>query len=352
MILRRRFAVVLLVALAIQPVRGIRADGEDDSSSVRAPLTLSETGLYAAGGEVDPRNLLFEPQYPLWTDGAEKLRWIRLPDGETIDTSAGGEWRFPVGTKLWKEFAFDGRKIETRMLWRATADEWVFVAYVWNEEQSEAFLAPAAGVRNHFEIAPGVRHSIPGEAECHACHDGGGGPVLGFTPLQLSDDRDPLAIHGRAKGQPPLTIAGLERLGLLRPGRGDLVTSPPRIAARTPRERAVLGYFSSNCGTCHNEKGPLATLGLFMRYDALQQEGADRVRGTIVDVAGEWVTPGTAPGSSRRIAPGAPEASSIVYRMGSRNPMSQMPPLGTAVVDVKALELIRAWIAEELATRR
>ena len=51
------------------------------------PRLLSQTGLYAAPGVVAARNLAYAPQYPLWTDGAAKRRWIRLPAGATIDAA-------------------------------------------------------------------------------------------------------------------------------------------------------------------------------------------------------------------------------------------------------------------------
>jgi hypothetical protein len=35
--------------------------------------------------------------------------------------------------------------------------------------------------------------------------------------------------------------------------------------------------------------------------------------------------------------------------MASRNPLVQMPPLGTRIVDEDAVRLIRRWIAEDLA---
>ena len=79
------------------------------------PERLSETGLYVAGTlTVDPRNRPFSPQYPLWTDGARKQRWIQLPAGSRITARDADTWEFPVGTRLWKEFAFDGRRVETR----------------------------------------------------------------------------------------------------------------------------------------------------------------------------------------------------------------------------------------------
>lgn len=346
----------LTIAIAILVAGVVRADEVDGlangAAQVRAPERLSETGLYAdiASGKIAPRNLPFEPQYPLWTDGAEKSRWIRVPDGATINASDSNFWVFPVGTKLWKEFAFGGQKVETRLLWRATPREWVFAAYVWNADQTEAFLAPEVGIRNHAEIGAGARHSIPSRAECRSCHESGGTPVLGFNALQLSDDRDPLAPHARPLGPGSLTISKLDRFGLLHPRRLDLVKNPPRIRASSPRERAALGYLSANCGSCHNERGPLAGLGLYLQHtDFYPYESGIS---TAVGVAGEYVVPGTPPESSRRIAPGSPGASAIVYRMGSRRPSSQMPPLGTAVVDTEALELIRAWIAEDLRAQR
>jgi hypothetical protein len=82
----------------------------------KPPQTLQETGLYSDFEtlEVDPDHLAFSPQYPLWTDGAGKRRWISLPPGTTIDGSDPDAWRFPVGTRFWKEFSFNGQRVETR----------------------------------------------------------------------------------------------------------------------------------------------------------------------------------------------------------------------------------------------
>ncbi len=83
------------------------------------PATLQETGLYSdwATKTVAPGTLLFSPQYPLWSDGATKTRWMRLPKGTFIDARNPDVWRFPVGTRFWKEFRF-GRRAETRFIER------------------------------------------------------------------------------------------------------------------------------------------------------------------------------------------------------------------------------------------
>ncbi len=53
------------------------------------PKHLRDTGLYAAGSLTDVRsaNLAFTPQYPLWSDAADKRRWLYLPPGKFIDAS-------------------------------------------------------------------------------------------------------------------------------------------------------------------------------------------------------------------------------------------------------------------------
>ena len=56
-------------------------------SAQEPPQRLSETGLFLADGTIDPRNRPFVPQYPLWSDGAAKSRWIHLPEGAKIDVS-------------------------------------------------------------------------------------------------------------------------------------------------------------------------------------------------------------------------------------------------------------------------
>src|SRR6185436_16483473 len=76
------------------------------------PRLLSQTGLK------DPRVVGFTPRYPLWTDGAEKQRFIRVPDGTAVEAADVEHFTFPIGTQLWKHFSFGGRKIETRYIER------------------------------------------------------------------------------------------------------------------------------------------------------------------------------------------------------------------------------------------
>jgi hypothetical protein len=192
------------------------------TGSARPPRLLSQTGLYSTAGEgleIDPENRPFSPQYPLWSDGARKSRWVRLPGGATIDARDINRWDFPVGTRFWKEFTFGDRKVETRFLRKDGPASWTFASYVWNDAQTDAELAPEDGLPNVAEIAAGKRHSIPSVEDCRACHDSARTEILGFTALQLSSDRDPLAPHAEPLAPGMLTLKTLTDERLLAPVR-------------------------------------------------------------------------------------------------------------------------------------
>jgi hypothetical protein len=317
----------------------------------RPPQLLSQTGLYAGPGtaRISPSNLHYAPQYPLWSDGARKSRWAYIPPGKQIDARETDAWTFPVGTKFWKEFDFGARKVETRLLWKVTPSEWVFATYLWSTDQSDAALAPAEGVPDYAEIAPGKRHSIPGVLDCKACHDSRRTEILGFTALQLSTDRDPNAPHAEPLGPDMVTLQTLEEKRLLSPSRADLVRTPPRIPAANARTRSSLGYLAVNCGVCHNPDNPLAALGMLLQHASDARAAADEpALQTALAVKSRWAIPQSKPGETLRLAPGDPARSAILYRMHSRRPASQMPPLGTAIEDTDAVQLLSQWVRDDL----
>lgn len=316
------------------------------------PATLRETGLYAdwASRTVAPANLSFSPQYPLWTDGAVKRRWIQIPRGTYVDASDPDSWEFPFGTRLWKEFRVGGRPVETRYIER-TDEGWQFAAYQWSEDGTEAALAPERGARVSAEVAPGVRHAIPSRFDCRICHDGRPVPVLGFSALQLSPDRDPHAPHAEKPGPADVDLRVLVERGLVRGLPPALLESPPRIAALTKTARAALGYLYGNCAMCHNARSSLADLGFSLDYSAGHARREPDAVATAAGRASRFLVPGAPAEHSERVRKGDPDLSAIAVRIASRQPAQQMPPLGTQVVDEEALRLVRKWIAEDLGAR-
>ena len=337
--------VVLAAALLCVPLAGVSR-----TTDVWPPPSLRDTGLYADWDTktVAPGKLHYSPQYPLWTDGAIKTRWMELPAGTFIDASNPDDWQFPVGTRFWKEFRFS-RRAETRFI-EHTAQGWKYATYVWNEDETDAPLAPERGIARSVVIRDGVRHGIPSRSDCKSCHEGSPPRILGFSALQLSADRDPNAPHAEPLPDGGVTLRTLIASGLLRGLPAHLSDGAPRIEAKSPTARAALGYLHGNCGYCHTLSGELASLKFSLQYPLAAPPSADPpALATTLGLISKYVPPSwDAPGA--RVAAGQPDRSVLAFRIASRNPIAQMPPLGSRIVDEEAVTLIRRWIVEESGT--
>lgn len=258
------------------------------------PERLHETGLFAPGTpeRLGEGVLPFAPQFALWSDGATKRRWIRLPPGTAIDASDPDRWRFPRGTRLWKEFAYADR-VETRFIELGHDGRWRYASYAWSADGRSARLVPEAGLALAVEGAPAGRHDIPSRADCLACHADARVPVLGFGALQLGPDLARWVGAGLVKNLP--------------------ATAPERTL---PAERAARGYLHANCGHCHHAPGGVPVPLVLAQ-----------------DVAGSP-------------APTPAQLSAALRRMATREPTRQMPPLGTRIPDPQGLALLRAWLDE------
>ncbi|WP_241759169.1 hypothetical protein [Pyxidicoccus parkwayensis] len=296
---------------------------------------LACTGLYGDAGEgwatkTVPESVRpFTPGLQLWSDGLEKSRFISLPPGTRVDTTRMDEWRFPPGTRLWKEFRWKGRRIETRFLWKRPDGTWLRTTYRWSDDE-----------RTALELTDGEQHvpgtndyEIPRQADCQACHNGRGDGVLGFEAVALA--------HPEARG---LTLARLVQEKLLTQAPATLPSIPG-----TPVEAEALGYLHMNCGvSCHNANTPAlgSTSGLHLRLEVaeLGSVAATDTANTAVGVKSLFQTSGLFGGASFRVAPGDVKHSTLLHRMAQRGNAVQMPPLATHVLDERGLALIQRWI--------
>ncbi len=279
------------------------------------PARLSATGLYTdiTAKTLNPRLHEFAPNNVLWSDGAQKLRWYQLPAGAVIDSTDMDHWLLPVGTKLFKEFSLDGKRLETRLIWRVADTgnrerDTLVGSYLWDDDESDATFVPdgAMNVR-------GTQHDVPAADTCWRCHVGEPGHALGFSALQLGD------------------VSGLP------------LSNPPADAAPYAAPNTALGYLHANCGHCHNPKGSAwVDSSMVLRLDIDEHDAATtQIYQTTVNAdLQQW----TNHGYTKRIVPGDPDNSAIFYRMSQRAMNEQMPPLATEKTDPAGIALVRDWI--------
>jgi hypothetical protein len=315
-------------------------DGSEEGHSTH----LGCTGLYASWSlrTLNEGVSAFTPGYELWSDGANKNRWIFLPPGTQIDNGGNGQagtmdgWIFPVGTKAWKQFSFGDRLVETRLVWKRT-DGWFETTYLWSSDYSSA-IEHTSGLLVEGVDAEGARYQIPSSATCGRCHGGAGDELLGFEAINLS------AL--RAQG---LTLDELSRRALL-----TQIPDQPYLVPGEPDAEASLGWLHANCGAaCHNERmfpGPL-WMRLRLQTDQLDSvESTETWRTAMNQATVYWPLAPCTDGPWKRISPSNPDCSTVVYRDSVRDPypgslLNQMPPLVSHRVPVDAVETLRRWIA-------
>jgi hypothetical protein len=287
------------------------------------PTDLACTGLYAdfKTKTIAPAARLYAPAVPFWSDGFEKSRYIALPDGARIDASNMDDWKFPVGTKVWKEFRKGDRKVETRLLWKIGDQSWNAASYVWSDDGTSA----TRGEGRVLTVGGGP-YTVPSIGDCSQCHRGRSDKLLGFEAISLAQPN--------ANG---VTLAVLAAEGRIAPAPSQTTVTLPH---------AAFGILHINCGvTCHNTTpGAVAgdsTLRLRLGWDEVSKQPASQwqLYATSVGVATQL----PAWNGELRIAPGSPDKSSIVGAMSTRL-TGQMPPLATTLVDEDSVNVLGSWI--------
>jgi hypothetical protein len=314
-----------------RPAPELDAGFDGEAPCAEHATTLRCTGLYTdiRAKTVAPDVDAFAPAFPLWSDGAEKRRWIRLPAGTQIDTSDMDEWVFPVGTKLWKEFSLAGRRIETRLITKLPDGKWDRQVFKWSEDESSADEI-VDGERN----VRGTTYEIPSQDRCSVCHNGRVDGVLGFEAVSLAND-----------GASGLTLAELVRRSLITKAPEGALTVPGN-----PTERAALTWLHANCGTSCHSASPQSRANftyLYMRLDAakLGSPGATDTYTTSIKRLSGYQPP-DAGSPLFRVTPGAPQKSVLFLRASVRDPemQVQMPPIITHEVDPKGTSDLEKWI--------
>ncbi len=278
------------------------------------PLLLKDTDLTTFDSAVLARSgvVAFVPAYPLWTDGAGKLRHVRVPRGESIRfNKETQEFDIPANTRFYKTFFKDvidrdgkptWRKMETRIIVSrpdkvvdgVRIPQSLFGTYQWDPDEVQARLVTdsqrngepfkdvvvtytpdepkAQAIRDtmplnlsyELEYAEALRrYAIPGRERCVQCHMGSHNSsfVLGFSPVQIR--RRPTDEGGTYEHTGEDELDQLERLIAYGVITGvddieDVKLLEDVQGGRKPRndyELKAQGYMLGNCAHCHNEHG-------------------------------------------------------------------------------------------------
>ncbi len=303
------------------------------------PTDLACTGLYPEGdsSKYAATAVPYVPGVVLWSDGAEKRRFLYLPPSTKIDTSDMDAWKFPVGTKAWKEFRLNGHAVETRLLWKKTAAEWEHATYIWDAAGKSAKINLSKGptlVEGGYEIPTAVK-------VCAKCHSGGSDVLLGIEAVALA--------LPTAEG---ITLGSLVSAGRL--------SAPPATTSITLPEdgtgkgAVAIGYLHANCGmSCHSSRALANETGLDMRLragdfwppsgTAVSTLAATAAFRTGVNQDVKTKTYADAFVGAQRITPGSHDLSAVwqvVHRRGDR----QMPPIVSHKIDEPGVQRLADWI--------
>ena len=294
-----------------------------------------------------PGVLPYELNTPLFSDHAEKARFVWLPDGTAMSWRDDEAFDLPVGAVILKTFGFpvdarapaSGRQlVETRLLVHR-ARGWEGAAYVY-DGRGDARLALEGASRDvaWLDEAGGARqlaYLVPNQNQCKNCHE------------ETKDRLAPLGPKARHLNRPGPTGSGVDNqlahwrdLGIL-VGAPDPAGWPRSAVASDPSsgtlEQRARAWLDISCAHCHNPGGAARTSGLDLSITA-QPAALGVCKAPVA----------TGRGSAGRqfdIVPGRPDESIVMARIESNEPEIKMPELGRTVTDEQGVALIRAWIA-------
>ena len=292
-----------------------------------APATLAEFGFFTDAFANRPAAgvIPYRLNTPLWSDGAEKLRFVYIPPGLQAKAQGDGLLDLPVGAALIKTFKMGGKLIETRVLLHR-AEGWVALPYVWDAGQREARLT-LGGKRIAMTGPDGqpLSYAVPNKNQCKECH-GVAGQVIPIGP--------------KAYNLAPEWLAALQNAGKL--DRVPVVSKRiPLWEERTRADAALAarGYLDVNCAHCHNPDGAASNSGLYLGW--LER---DPIK---LGIGKRPVAAGRGSGNlDFDVVPGDAAHSILYYRMASLEGGIAMPELGRGALDPAGLAAVRRWIGE------
>jgi chitodextrinase/glucose/arabinose dehydrogenase/mono/diheme cytochrome c family protein len=316
--------------------------------SVEPPGLLSATGVFTnlTTLATAPGVIPYDVPNPLWSDAADKYRWVILPNNGTMDTPAekidfseDGNWVFPPGTVFVKHFEVASKRLEIRFLVCTEGGGKYGFTYKWNAAGTDAVLINAGLNESYPHLLPdgSVEQrvwSYPSRQDCAVCHNQVSGQALGFRTAHLNS-----LLHYPSTGRTANQLVTLDALGAfdvdLTDQQLDNFTEARALDDGTaPLEHRIRSYLDTNCSHCHQPGAvgggfdarlgtPLDSQNLINgipeRYEALGHDG-------------------------RYIKPGNLALSALNVRLGAVNNDDAMPPLAKNLAHGPGIAALQSYI--------
>lgn len=365
------FPIFLCIASII-----IYACSKDDSEDIYEPLPVSPVDVDLTqvpypklsdynffDGTIKNLNpsldvLPYEPTSVLFSDYAHKKRFVWMPKGLKATYNTDHKiLELPVGSALIKTFYYDNVQnvstpgmtllVETRVMIRKS-DGWIFADYVWNEQQTEAYLDLAGSYKtidwiDENNISRTVDYRIPSEVQCITCHktekEVNSVLVTTHTPIGIKPqnlNRNYNYSSG-AKNQllKWMEVGYLENMSLPSSQNSTVdyndTSKPIDLRARS--------YVDINCAHCHNDEGHCAYRP--MRYSFNDTYNNSTNMGVCVNTQDMQDFP---PALAKIVSPGNINKSMMYYRMNTTDEAYRMPLHGRVLIHEEGVALIEEWI--------
>jgi uncharacterized repeat protein (TIGR03806 family) len=337
MVLNKLFIVLIIFFNAIT-----FAVNDEAILSSKPEKKLSEYGLFEDLIKQIPSAGVFPYilHSTLFSDYADKERFVYVPKGKKAKFIPNEVYDFPVGSVLVKTFSYPealngGKKLlETRLLLNQESG-WKAHTYLWNEDQTEAFLKvtgftyKSMQVKRNGELLS-INYRVPNQNQCKECHLKNN-EIMPIGPKSRNLN---FSIEYKDKKANQISY-WLENEMVENHIPLDLIVDWSDVSA--PIEARARAYLDINCGHCHMPSGSADTTGLY-----LQLTETDNMK---LGIFKKPVAAGRASGDLKySIVPGKPDESIMLNRMKSLDPGEMMPESGRTTTHVEGISIVNDWI--------
>jgi len=285
--------------------------------------------------------LPYQLQSELFSDYTYKQRFVYVPPAMRVRHEKNKVFMFPVGSVLIKTFSYQNtvsklnpQLLETRLLIHSKGG-WKAVSYIWNENQSEAYLSLVGGtIQTSFSDEDGnirsVRYRAPNKNQCKECHQ----VYASMTPIGPKARNMDLSLSYGDK--PQNQLAKWHDLGWIDQDI-DFMKMVNYSSLNEDIGDRARAYLEINCAHCHIPGGAADTTGLYLMLEETNKKSLGFYK--------KPVAAGKASFNLKySIVPKKPNQSILLRRMESMDPGIMMPESGRALKHAEGIEVISEWI--------